>query len=107
VTKDVVVLGYGTDFVKGVLDARTGDSLAKSERFSTALKQAGTPNAGLFWLDIAGVRDFAESMVPSDQKSAYDKNAKPYLQAFDSLISTQVPGDKIDSGTLVIRVTGG
>lgn len=106
-TKEVVALGYGTDFVKGVLDARTGDSLAKSERFATALAQAGKVNASLLWVDIAGIRDFVEGMVPSDMKSDYDKNAKPYLQAFDSLISTQVPGEKIDSGTLIVRVTGG
>ena len=37
VTDQVVVLGSGTDFVKAVLDARTGDSLAKSARFSAAL----------------------------------------------------------------------
>jgi hypothetical protein len=106
-TKEVVALGYGTDFVKGVLDARTGDSLGKSERFATALAQAGKVNASLLWVDIAGVRDFIEGMVPSDMKADYDANAKPYLQAFDSLISTQVPGEKIDSGTLIIRVTGG
>jgi hypothetical protein len=106
VTDDVVALGYGTDFVKGVLDARTGDSLAKQERFATALAQAGKSHASLLWLDIAGVRDFVEGMVPSDMKGDYDENAKPYLQAFDSLISTQVPGESIDSGTLIIRVTG-
>ena len=92
--------------MKGVLDARTGDSLAKTERFATALAQAGKSHASLLWLDIAGVRDFVEGMVPSDMKGEYDTNAKPYLQAFDSLISTQVPGETIDSGTMVIRVTG-
>ncbi|HYO42003.1 MAG TPA: DUF3352 domain-containing protein [Candidatus Limnocylindrales bacterium] len=106
VTDEVVALGYGTDFVKGVLDARTGASLAETERFTTALAQAGTSHASLFWLDIAGVRDFVEGMVPSDMKGDYDANAKPYLQAFDSLIATQVPGETIDSGTMVIRVTG-
>ncbi len=105
-TKEVVAIGYGTDFVKGVLDARTGDSLAKNDRFGAALAQAGKVNSSLLWVDIAGVRDFVEGMVPSDMKGDYDKNAKPYLQAFDSLISTQVPGDKIDSGTLILRVTG-
>jgi hypothetical protein len=107
VTDEVVALGYGTDFVKGVLDARTGDSLAKQERFATALAQAGTSHASLMWLDIAGIRDFVEDMVPSDMRAEYDKDAKPYLEAFDSLISTQVPGEKIDAGTLIIRVTGG
>jgi hypothetical protein len=106
VTKEVVVLGYGTDFVKGVLDARTGDSLAKSERFSRALTQVGREHASLLWLDVGAVRDYVEGMVPAASRSAYDANTKPYLAGFDSVIATTIPGDKIDSGTFIIRVTG-
>ena len=45
VTDEVVVLGYGTDFVKGVIDAAAGESLADTERFATALTQAGKEHA--------------------------------------------------------------
>ncbi len=106
VTDEVVVLGYGTDFVKGVLDARSGDSLAKTARFSTALAKADASNAALAWIDVAGVRGFVEGMVPSDERADYDANAKPYLEAFDSIIGTMAPGDTIDNGTIVISVTG-
>jgi hypothetical protein len=102
----VVVLGYGTDFVKGVLDARTGDSLAKTERFSAALAKAGKSNAALAWVDVVGIRGFAEGMIPSDARGDYDANAKPYLAAFDSIIATMTPGETIDSGTIVISATG-
>ena len=106
VTDEVVVLGYGTDFVKGVLDARTGDSLAKTERFKAALAKAGKSNAALAWVDVAGLRGFAEGMIPSDARGDYDANAKPYLAAFDSIIATVTPGETIDSGTIVISATG-
>ncbi|MCJ7710685.1 MAG: hypothetical protein MUQ32_07605 [Chloroflexi bacterium] len=100
------MLGYGTDFVKGVLDARAGDSLAKTERFSTALAKADASNAALAWIDVAGVRGFVEGMVPAGDRADYDTNAKPYLEAFDSIIGTMAPGETIDNGTIVISVTG-
>ena len=106
VTDEVVVFGIGTDFVKSVLDASAGESLADTERFSTALTQAGKEHASLFWLDVAATRDFVEGMVPTADRSDYDANLKPYLEAFDTVIGTTIPGDEIDSGTVIIRVTG-
>jgi hypothetical protein len=106
VTDKVVVFGIGTDFVKSVLDASTGESLADSERFSTALTQAGKEHASLLWLDVAATRDFIEGMVPASDRSAYDANAKPYLQAFDTVIGTTIPGTEIDSSKVIIHVTG-
>jgi hypothetical protein len=106
VTDDVVVIGYGTDFVKSVIDAKDGDSLADQERFASALAQAGEEHASLVWLDIAKVRDGIESMVPADMKTDYEKEFKPYLVGFDALIGTTTPGEEIDAGTLIIRTTG-
>jgi hypothetical protein len=106
VTDEVVVIGYGTDFVKAVLDTRTGDSLAKTDRFSAALKQADKANAALLWLDVAGIRTFAETQIPAGDKAPYETDAKPYLAAFDSVIGTYAPGETLDRSTLVIRTSG-
>jgi len=105
VTDQVIVLGYGTDFTKAVLDARTGDSLAKSARFSQALGKVDKAHASLVWLDVAGIRTLLESQVPAADRADYDANAKPYLTAFDSIIGTFAPGETLDRGTLVLRVT--
>ena len=106
VTDEVVVIGYGTDFVKSVIDAKDGESLADQDRFSAALAQAGTEHASLVWLDIAAVRGAVESMVPAEMKTDYDKELKPYIVGFDSMIGTTTPGEEIDAGTLIIRTTG-
>jgi hypothetical protein len=106
VTDQVVVIGIGTDFVKSVIDASAGESLADTERFSTALTQAGKEHAALFWLDVAAMRGFSESMVPAADRADYDANLKPYLEAFDTVIGTTIPGDEIDSSTVIVRVTG-
>lgn len=107
VTDEVVVLGYGTDFVKGVLDARTGDSLAKAERFTSALDLVDRAHASLVWLDIAGVRGFVEGIaIPQAEKGTYETQVKPYLDAFDSVIGTSTPGEPLDRFNLIIRVSG-
>ena len=36
----------------------------------------------------------------------YDTDVKPFLQGFDSVIGTTVPGDSIDNGTVIISVSG-
>jgi hypothetical protein len=105
VTDQVVVLGSGTDFVKAVLDARTGESLAKTDRFAAALKQADTVNAALLWLDVAKVRTFAETQIPASDKATYQTDVQPYLKAIDSVIGTYAPSETIDGSTLVIGMS--
>ena len=104
VTDHGVVFGPDTAFIKAVLDARTGPTLAASDRFKAALSSAGGAGASLVWLDVAAMRDLLEAQVPSTDQTAYTADFKPYLDALDSVIGTYTPGDKIDSGTLDIRL---
>jgi hypothetical protein len=110
VTDQAVVLGYGTDFVKGVIDAASGESLADTTRFKDALARADAANTALFWLDIAGGRVLAESiaqpLAPADAWSQYESEIKPYVEPFDVMITTTAPGDEIDTSTMVITVVG-
>ena len=105
VTDKVVVFGTSVDFVKGVLDAPSGSNLASTDQFKSALARVDSVNSTLFWLDVAGIRDLAEARLSSDEKASYEADLKPYLDAFDSVIATNVSGD-VDEGTLVLSVTG-
>ena len=105
-TDKVVVFGTSADFVKGVLDAPSGSNLASTDQFKAALghgRQASTARS--FWLDIAGIRDLAEADAVERRQGPYEADLKPYLDAFDSVIATNVSGD-VDKGTLVLSVTG-
>jgi hypothetical protein len=106
VTDEVVVIGASSDFVKGVLDARSGADLAQTDRFQTALARTAKVNSGLLWVDAAAVRGMVEAQVPAADRAGYDANVKPYLQALDTVIGTMVAGD-IDSGTIVLGLAGG
>ena len=56
-------------------------------------------------MDVKGIVGFAESQVEEVFGQDYETSVKPYLQSFDSVIGTSVPGDDIDNGTLIINVS--
>jgi hypothetical protein len=104
VTDKVVVLSPDVAFVKAVLDAGTGGTLAASDRFKAASASAGSAGGAFLWLDAAGARDLVASMVPSADRTTYTADFKPYLDSLDSIIGTFSPGASIDSGTLDIQL---
>lgn len=107
VVDEVVVLGIGTEFVTGVLDVRGGQaSLAASERFAADLARAGAQHAGLTWLDVRAIRELVESLAPADERAEYDADVRPYLAPFDTIIITNTLGEPLDTGTMIVRVSG-
>ena len=104
VTDKVVVLSPDVAFVKAVLDAGTGGTLAASDRFKAATASVGSAGGALLWLDAAGARDLIASMVPSADRTTYTADFKPYLDSLDSVIGTFSPGASIDIGTLDIQL---
>jgi Protein of unknown function (DUF3352) len=105
-TDEVVALGYTSDFVKAVLDAKDGESLADTERFSSLLERADVAHAAMAWIDIVGIRGLVEGMIPNEERAEYDADAKPYLEAFDAMLATSAPGEDLDESTVIIRVAG-
>lgn len=105
VTDQVVVLGADPTFVKAVLDARTGDSLAKNARFSALVGKAAAQNARLAWLDVAAIRDLVEKALPADARTKYEADVKPYLLPLDAIVSTSSIGNDFDRSTMILSIT--
>ena len=104
VTDKVVVLAVDPAFVKSVLDARTGDSLAKDARFAALAKRAGVGNAGVTWLDIAAIRGLAEGAMPAAALSKYETDVKPYLVPLDAIVSGGSAGTDLDRSSMILSV---
>ncbi len=104
VTDKVVVLGADPAFVKAVLDARTGDSLAKDARFAALAKRAGTANAGISWLDITAIRGLAEGAMPAADRTKYETDFKPYLVPLDAIVSVGTAGADLDRSSMILSV---
>lgn len=105
VTDEVVVVGLGSSFVRAVLDARDGPSLADDGRFAALLARAGGNHGQLGWVDLAAIRGLVESAIPASERAEYDADVRPYLAPFDVIISVVVPGETIDTGRAIITFT--
>jgi hypothetical protein len=105
---DVAVLGYGSTFVKEVLDAGPGTSFADDARFKTLLARVGAENLGVVFADIAAMRamiePLAQSMVPADEWTKYTTEIQPYLAPLDALISGVRKDNGVDRGTGALTV---
>ena len=95
-TDAVVVIGSSPDFIKHVLDAGAGQSLADDARFSGLLGRVGASNTGVSYLDIAAVRGLVEKHLTdatAEERAEYEESVKPFLTPFDAFIAAGVTGD--------------
>jgi hypothetical protein len=106
VTDQVVVIGVGPSFVRAVLDAGPGPSLAENARYQALIGQVGTENVGSFWLDITGVRELAEQFGAAEPEAmaAYEQDAKPYLLPLDAIIAANVRDGDRDRSIFIVTV---
>ncbi len=107
VTDDLVVIGFGPDFVRHVLDTEPGASLAQSDRFESLLGRTGTENTGQFFVDVAAIRLALEEVAPDapEMLQKYEREVKPFLEPFDALVgSTVIGGSNPDKATFLITV---
>ncbi|MBX3029131.1 MAG: DUF3352 domain-containing protein [Chloroflexi bacterium] len=95
-------IGIG-DFAAAAITRDAATSLASDARYQDALAIAGSPNAGLVWVDIAAIQSTIESMGLADAE--YTTEVKPWLDALDQVVvSSTSDEDGIVSGQLVLLV---
>ena len=103
----LVVIGSSPDFVKHVLDAGAGQSLADDARYSGLVERVGTENTGVSFLDIAAVRGLLEEYLieatPAD-RAEYEESIKPFLAPFDAFIAASAIGGDVDQQHAIITV---
>jgi len=99
---DRVVIGLGDQFVGRVLKLDAADSLGASARFGAAVERLGSDTTGLFFVDLAAIRDAAATMLPSEMRAQYDA-AAPMLAPFDYLAaSSSRDGDAVVRRTAIV-----
>jgi hypothetical protein len=106
-TDGVVVVGSGPEFVKHVLDAGAGDSLADDDRFEGLVSRVGNEHTGLAFVDVAGFRALAEDAMadaPATDRAEYEESVKPFLEPFDAFVSAAVTGGDLDEQHALITV---
>ncbi|MEX1173798.1 MAG: DUF3352 domain-containing protein [Chloroflexota bacterium] len=104
-TDQVVVIGSGPGFVRSVLDAGAGASLADDVRFTGLVGRVGAEHTGLSFVDIAAIRTLVEgrlSEATPAERAEYEESVKPFLTPFDALIASSVAGSDLDAQHIVI-----
>lgn len=107
-TPDVVVVGYGRDFVAAVLDAGPGHSLADDARFKAALSRVGSENIATSFVDVSAIRKLVEPLLQArstpENWASYTKDIQPYLAPFDLVVGSTRKDGATDRTTSVITV---
>jgi uncharacterized protein DUF3352 len=106
-TDQVVAIGSSPDFIKHVLDAGSGASLADDARFQSLLGRVDTKHVGVYFLDLASIRGLAEGAMAkasAKERAEYEESVKPFLSPFDALIGTSALGSGVDQSHYVITV---
>src|SRR4051794_19314234 len=103
----VVAIGSSPDFIKAVLDAGAGSSLADDARFQDLLKRVDTKHTSVSFVDVTAVRGLVEVSLadaPAAKKAEYERSIKPFLMPFDASIATGATGGSTDQTHAVITV---
>jgi hypothetical protein len=106
-TDGVVVVGSGPDFVKHVLDAGAGTSLADDDRFKGLVARVGAQHTGLAFVDIAGFRTLVEGAMAdasAADRAEYEESVKPFLTPFDAFTAAGVTGNDLEEQHAIITV---
>ncbi|HEX7222568.1 MAG TPA: DUF3352 domain-containing protein [Candidatus Limnocylindrales bacterium] len=106
-TDDLVVIGYGEEWVASVLDA-DGAALADDDRYESLLGRLGRENLGSWFVDITAIRELiepiAESEAPADQWARYIDDIQPYILPFDAVVSAITKEGDLDRVDQILTV---
>jgi len=106
-TDAVVVIGSGPDFVKHVLDAGAGESLADTSRYQGLIGRVGAEHTGVTFVDIAALRTHLEGALANataEERAEYEESLKPFLTPFDAFIAAGVTSPDLEQQHALITV---
>ena len=103
----VIAIGSSPDFIKHVLDAGAGASLADEGRFTGLVGRVDAQHSAVAFLDLTAIRGLVEASMadaPAAKKAEYEESVKPFLTPFDALVSTGSVGGRNDQMHTLITV---
>jgi hypothetical protein len=106
-TEKVIAIGFGDTFVKAVLDADAGPSLADDARYRSLIDRVGAENAGAGFVDVTAIRELLEALFAREDPTGfatYEREYQPYLVPFDAFVQAARRDDALDRSVGVIVV---
>jgi hypothetical protein len=104
----LIVIGSGPDFVKHVLDAGAGQSLADDARYAGLVDRVGAEHTAVSFVDITAVRGLVEEYLVGEatpaEQAEYEESIKPFLTPFDAFAAASVVGGDVDQQHAIVTV---
>jgi hypothetical protein len=80
------VLGLGEASVRAVLDVTPETALAADAGYQATMSAAGpSTNAGSAYVDLRGIREAIEPVIPAAERARYEEEVKAWLLPFDQM----------------------
>jgi Protein of unknown function (DUF3352) len=83
---DMFVLGLGEASVMAILEVTPETALAADPGYQATMSAAGpSTNAGSAYVDLRGIREATEPVIPARERARYEQEVRPWLLPFDQL----------------------
>ncbi len=92
---DLLIAGYGEDFIKAMLDTTEASSLAAQAGYRTVMGYAGTARSGSAYVDVAAIVDDLGRAAFSSDPQSYDLNYAPYVDGLSTLGCSVIDGQTV------------
>jgi hypothetical protein len=96
-------VGMG-DFVVDALDRTRAASLAARPEFQSGVQAGGANNAGVVFVDIAGLRGIVESTMSSEMRTDYELNQKPFVAPLSHMVVVNTTQGSTSVGNVFVFV---
>jgi hypothetical protein len=87
------------DFVKAVLDSPASAGLASQAGYQNAINVAGGAGIMDAYVNITGIRQGLEALIPAVDQASYTTDVQPFLEPFDAFATVE----KAPAGTRTSR----
>jgi hypothetical protein len=103
---DFLVIAIDKDSFEATIRASKskGERLAASPEYRTISDVLPEKNTGIFFLDIAGLSNFIESIMPEPTRSDFGTDVKPFLDMFGGLGVASSYGEDYSTSTIFLHI---
>ena len=100
----LLVAGLGDTFVKSVIDASPGSSLADDGAYKTAMDLAGNSNSGQVYVDVQDLLALIVPNLSGTDAATFDREVRPYLAPIAAVASAATSRDGLIRSKIVVSI---
>ncbi len=107
---DAVGIGVPPEaLVKSPPEGQPERAIGGNPRFQEVLRHLPARRSFLLFVDLQGIREMAEAMIPAGERETYDRDVRPFLEPVRGLgiAGEAATGSAVQRGVLFLQITTG